>query len=142
MWDEDFSEFDTDKEKWLFDIASFRRWQIDEHNENGSSRKRLTSQELLKYKGLRKQALGLYQQFNQMTSSSPKMRIRFFRYLAGESMDDIARSENPPVCRQAIQKSLKQVSKGESLKRLRLIYFYGRHYGGRIKVVKSSISKG
>ena len=124
MEEREYSELDSDKGQWLLDIAAFREWQIDQHNSGSIT---VVKPDKGHYQELRETALELYKQLYGSAQSIPdNTRIRLFRYVAGETLEEIAESES--VTRQAIHKSLKQMLNGMTIKQARQIWFYGQHY--------------
>ncbi len=121
MMDEDFTP-EVNANEWMMDVAAYRQWQLPSAPEDGECRDKL-------YNGLRDEATGLYYQLLDTSErTSDKSAMRLFRYLQGDSVEDIASTETPPVSRQAVHKCLQITIRGlgVGVKRMRFVWNWGQ----------------
>ena len=125
---EDFLSLDSHTEGILFDIYAFREWQSAQNNEPVEVEEDLEARQQL-YEQMKTDAIELYGKLIETAYHLPSIiKIRLFRYLQGESMDEIGQSESPPVTRQAIHKSLLGVLNAFGTERVKQIWEYGKMY--------------
>jgi len=121
----DFIVYDSYKEGIMFDIAAFREWRCSKNNEDEVD----TEEWERLYEGLHNEAMVLYGELvGVAVNLSDIIRIRLFRFLQGETLQEIGQSENPPVTRQAIHKSLAKALNGIGAEMAKYIWQYGNAF--------------
>ena len=109
----------------MFDIAAFREWRCSKNNEDEVD----TEEWERLYEGLHNEAMVLYGELvGVAVNLSDIIRIRLFRFLQGETLQEIGQSENPPVTRQAIHKSLAKALNGIGAEMAKYIWQYGNAF--------------